>query len=263
MKTIAIYTIGQTLRSRSMIAGLAVSLLYLAAVPLLSTTGGGPVMVGGSGEGGGAAPQFLMFSLSGLNLIGMFMALFIALGSIQSEIDNGTMALIITKPLSRSRVITGRWAGYALLLTGYVLVIGLVLWLAVLLGTGTLFLGFMPALALVGLNVITMMTLTFAISVFLPAAANAVLVFLVFIATTNLSLINIAGGGAGGPAVAVIGNAFRLALPVGVVGDQMHRFLASAPDQPALSSLFIAYEVFYIVALLLLAATAFKSKDLK
>lgn len=250
-----------------MIAGLGVSLLYLAALPLFSATGGGTVTVGSAGQGTTAAAQFLGYALGGLNLIGMFMALFLTLGSIHTDIENGTMAMIITKPLSRARIITGRWAGYAALMTGYVLIIGLVLWLAVVLGTGEPFLGYIPALALVCLNVTTMMTLTFAVSVFLPAAANAVLVFLVFIATTNLSLINVAGAAAGETAETIIGNLFRLMLPVGVVGDQLHSLVVNSPGQtPAFlvpGNLFVAYEVIYIAALLQLGVRAFKRKDLK
>ncbi len=268
MKALAAYTVRQTLRSKGIIAGLAVSLLYLAAVPLLNAVSSTTVMVSNASEGGTAGAQFLNYALSGLNLLGMFMAVFVALGSIHADIESGTMAMIVTKPLRRSQVIIGRWAGYALFMAGYVLIIGLVLWLTVVFDTSQPFWNYIPALSLAYLNVATMMTLTLAVSIFMPATANAVLVFLIFIVTSNLNLINFAGGATdASAATTVIDNVFRLSLPVGIVSDQMHGLLVNAGRSTAAASLIPAnlsfvYEAVYIAVLLLLATRTFQKKDL-
>ncbi len=269
MKTraLAIYTVRHTLRSKSMLAGLAVSLLYLAAIPLLSTAGGGGAMTG-AGNRNVAGVQFLNFALGGLNLIGMFMAVFVSLGSVHDAIERGTMAALVTKPMRRSQVVLGRWAGYALLMIGYVLIIGLSLWLTVALDTGQPFWSYLPALGLACLNVVTMVTLTYAISVFMPAAANAIFAFLIFGVTASLSLLNIAGAG-DGIGMRIVGNLFRLSLPVGEVGDQMRRFLRFKPRTAPIAPAYLVprgwsflYEIVYVGALLLLVVTVFGSKDL-
>ena len=270
MKTraLAAYTVRQTLRSRSMVIGLAVSLLYMAVIPLLSTVGGGGSMVGDAG-GHNAGMQFLNFALGGLNLIGMFMAVFICLGSVHDEIERGSMAMLVTKPLRRGQVLVGRWAGYAALMTGYVLVVGLTLWLTVALDTGQPLLNYLPALGLACLNVATMVTLTYAISIFVPATANAVLVFLIFAATSSLSLVRITSTG-DGLAVRFFGNLLRLALPVGETGDEMRHLLKFRPRTDPIAPAYLIprgwsflYEALYMVTILLLAVLVFSRKDLK
>jgi ABC-type transport system involved in multi-copper enzyme maturation permease subunit len=255
-----------------MIFGLIVSLFYLAVIPMLSSSGGGGAVVGDPEMKTAAGRDFLNFALGGLNFIGMFMAIFITLGSIHTEIERGTITSIITKPLHRWQVIVGKWAGHVLIMVSYVLIMGFALWLSVAIESGSFIWHFFPAIALVSLNVATMVTLTMTFSVFLPVIANAIFVFIIFVVTSNLRVINAISQTSDNIVITVVANILRLALPVSEVSDLTGTLLRSKSAEAAMAtetavfaprSWSFAYEMLYIVGLVLLAAWIFKKRDLK
>ena len=190
MKTWAmtVFTLRETMRSKTMIIGLVVSFLYLAVVPVLSSSSGGSAVVGDMERQTAVGRDFLSFALGGLNFIGMSMAIFTTLGAIYTEVEQGTILAIVTKPIHRWQIVVGKWIGHALLMGGYVLIMGLVLWATVSLGSGSIIWSFLPAIALITMNVITMVSLSLFFSTFLPVIANAIFVFLLFICTSISAL---------------------------------------------------------------------------
>ena len=166
-----------------------------------------------------AGRDFLSFALGGLNFIGMSMAIFTTLGAIFTEVEKGTILSLITKPIHRWQLVLGKWAGHTLLMGGYVLIMGLVLWITVCLGSGAIIWPFIPAIALVALNVITMVSLTLFFSTFLPVIANAIFVFLLFIFTSQLRVINAVVQTSDNMIVVGISHVLRLLLPVSEVSD--------------------------------------------
>lgn len=276
MKTWAMarFTLNETIRTKTMITGLVVSLLYLALVPMLSSPSGGGAVVGDMEMKTAAGRDFLSFALGGLNFIGMFMAIFTTLGAVYTEIEKGTILAIVTKPISRWQVIAGKWMGHTLLMGGYVLVMGLALWISVAVGSGTFIWRFFPSMALVCLNVITMVSLTMAFSTFLPVVANAIFVFLMLVFTSNLRIINAIGQTSDNFIITGIAHMLRMALPVSEVTDLASLVLAGrtraaeiagAADAAAFAprNWAVAYELGYIALMLLAAALIFRKKDLK
>lgn len=275
MKTWAVtrFTLKETIRSKTMIIGLVLSLLYLAVVPMLSTGAGGTAVIGDMDQTA-AGRDFLGFALGGLNFIGMAMAIFTTLGAIYTEVEKGTIMSLVVKPLHRWQIVVGKWLGHVLLMSGYVLIMGFALWVSVGVGSGAFIWRFFPALALVCLNIITMVSLTLVFSTFLPVIANSIFVFLIFIFTSNLRIINAIGETSDNIALVILSNVLRLVLPVSEVSDLAGVALAgsvtpASPDiVPTETAAFaprgwsFAYEMLYIAAMVFLATAVFRKKDL-
>ncbi|MFA6001253.1 MAG: ABC transporter permease subunit [Thermoleophilia bacterium] len=274
MKTWAVarFTLKETIRTKTMIFGLIFSLLYLAVVPMLSTSGGGTAVVGDIDQTA-AGRDFLGFALGGLNFIGMAMAIFTTLGAIYTEIERGTILSLVTKPLHRWQIIVGKWMGHVLLMSGYVLIMGLALWLSVGVGSGVFIWRFFPAIALVCLNIITMVSLTLVFSTFLPVIANAIFVFIMFIFTSNLRIISAIGETSDNIILVIFSSALRLILPVSEVSELAS--LALAGKTPGSQSIVASetsvfaprswsfiYEITYIAIMVFLATLVFRKKDL-
>ncbi len=261
MKTWVItrFTLRETLRSRTMVTGLVVSLLYLALVPMISSPSSGNPAAGELGRQAEAGRAFLEFAMGGLNFIGMIMAILTALGSIYSGIERGTFAVVVTKPIRRSQLVLGTWLGHVLLMTGYVLAMGTALWLSVALGSGTIVWSFIPAVLLICLNVTTMLTLTMMFSTFTPVIANGIFVFIIFILSSNLRVINTVSEASSNLFVTAAALFLRLLLPVGEVSGVVGSLIVGDPVSGAWS---IPYELLYIGALVALAIFIFGRRDL-
>ena len=264
---LALYTLKVTLKSKATIAGLFFSLIYLTIVPAISSAGGGTA-VSGNAAAGAAGMDFLRFALGGLDFIGMIMAVFLSLGSIHNEIESGMMGIIATKPIRRWQIIAGKWMGHALLMTIYVFAIGFILWLPLALSTGIPAWSFAPAIALVGLNLMAMIALTLALSIFMPAVPNGLVVFIIFALTSSLRVVNAISGFSSGIPGAVSADLFRMLLPVGPVAAEAAGLMGGKVGPSAQTAFFLTgawsfvYELIYIGALILIASLAFQKLDL-
>lgn len=270
--TMARFTFRETIRSRTMIIGLVVSLIYLAMVPMLSTPSGGGAVVGNAQAKVAASRDFLSFALGGLNFIGMFMAIFTSLGAVYSEIENGTILVVATKPITRAQIITGKWLGHVMLMSGYVMIMGTALWLSAAAGSGVMVWRFIPALLLVCLNVITIVSITIFFSTFLPIVANAIFVFLIMIFTSNLRIVNAIGQTSQNFFMTAIASIFRMVLPVSEVSDLANQVLmgvARTQEQTGADAAAFAprgwsflYELAYLGAMVAFASLIFRKRDL-
>ena len=132
----------------------------------------------GIGDQGFSTLEFLAMYV--VNFLGGLMGALAAVGCIASEIDSGLLQAIVPKPIRRSSIVLGKWLGYAGLTVGY-------LWLlagSMILGT-TLISGYtppspLPALALMGLNALLLLTLTVLGSTLFSTLANGIVVVLLY-----------------------------------------------------------------------------------
>ena len=275
MKTWALarFTLRETIRSRTMIIGLVISLLYLAFIPMLSSPSSSTVVVGELQTKAAAGRDFLNFALGGLNFIGMTMAILTTLGAIYTEIDKGTIYTVVTKPVHRWQIIAGKWAGHAMLMGGYVMIMGLALWLSVLVGSGSIVWSFFPAIALICLNVITMVSITLMFSTFSPVIANAIFVFILFIFSSNLRIINAISEASDNFLIDAVAAFLKLLLPVsevsGLASGLLEDRTAQALAEQAEGAVYtprgwsFIYEIFYIGAVVFIATLIFRKKDLR
>ncbi len=266
--TMALFTLKETVRTKTMIAGLVVSFLYLAVTPVLSSTSGGGAIVGEMDKAA-ASIDFLNFALTGLNFIGIFLAIFTTLGTVYSEVEQGTILTVVTKPLERRQIIYGKWLGHSLTMIIYVLLMGVMLWIPAAVDAGAVW-SYFPALGLVCLNVATMVSLTMLFSVFVPVIANAIFVFIIFILTANLSVVDIINRMSDNLIVSIVAAGLRLVLPVSEVTDLAGSLMRTRAAEAAMASNSVlvprawsfAYEIVYMGVLVVLSARIFRKRDL-
>ena len=61
-----------------------------------------------------------MLGLYAVHFLSSFLALFLSVGAISSEIDSGTLHAVLARPIRRADVVVGRWLAYAGLIGVYV-----------------------------------------------------------------------------------------------------------------------------------------------
>lgn len=103
-----------------------------------------------------------------------------AVGSISSEIENGTLYTLATRPLSRSSLLLGKFAGQAAMLTIYaalffVALTGVARW-----QLGLRIPGLLPGLGLFILEPLVLLAVTMLGTTRLPTMANGILVFALY-----------------------------------------------------------------------------------
>ncbi len=118
-----------------------------------------------------------LFGIYVVNYLASFLALFLSVGAVSGEIDSGTLHAVLARPLARSEFILGRWFGYGILVCAYVLLMtGAVLLIAKLIA------GYdvpdpAPALLLMLLETVLLLTISLFGSTLMPTLANGVVTF--------------------------------------------------------------------------------------
>jgi ABC-type transport system involved in multi-copper enzyme maturation permease subunit len=210
---IARFTLQEAVSRRLVLAGVLISLAFIGLYTLgfhlaydrsleSSTSAEARLSLG-------VAFAFLtLFGVYVVNYLSSFLALFLSVAAVSGEVDAGTLHALLARPLRRSEFILGRWLGYACLLSVYIAAMtGLVLLVARLIA-GYEVPGPVPALLLMLLEGVLLLTLSLFGSTILPTLANGIVVF------TLLGLAWLAG-----------------------IMEFVGRFLAAAPDSTASDAL--------------------------
>src|SRR5438132_5388667 len=219
-----------------------------------------------------------------VNYLASVLALFLSVASVSGEIDTGTLHAVLARPLRRSEFVIGRWLGYAFMLAVYIVAMtGLVLLIARLVA------GYevpdpLPAVLLMLLEGVLLLTVSLLGSTLMPTLANGVFVFTLLGLAWLAGIIEFVGrllsnaqNSTGGDAMLNIGTAVSLILPsdalwrgasyylespsmLAVLGAARGGipFFSSTPPAPAL----VVWAVGYVVFILAGAVLAFRRRDL-
>jgi ABC-type transport system involved in multi-copper enzyme maturation permease subunit len=233
---------------------------------------------------GAAFATLTLFGVYVVNYLASFLALFLSVAAISGEVDSGTLHAVLARPLRRSEFVIGRWLGYGCMISVYILAMtGLVLVIAQLIA-GYEVPNPTPALLLMLLEGMLLLTLSLFGSTILPTLANGVVVFTLLGLAWLAGVIEFVGhvlasapDASGSNALLNIGTAVSLLLP----SDALWRgasyylesptllvamgtarggipFFSSAPPPPAL----IWWSLGYVVVVLAGAVMAFRGRDL-
>jgi Cu-processing system permease protein len=225
-----------------------------------------------------------LFGVYVVNYLASFLALFLSVGAVSGEIDSGTLHAVLARPLRRSEFVVGRWLGYAILISAYVLVMAGAVF-AVARGIA----GYevpepVPALQLMLLEVLLLLTLSLAGSTVLPTLANGVITFSLLGLAWLAGIIEFVGrlletapDSTASDAMLNIGTAVSLLIP----SDALWRGAAFYLEPPSLlaamgtgragipffavappASLLIVWSLGYVVVVLAGAVLAFSRRDL-
>jgi ABC-type transport system involved in multi-copper enzyme maturation permease subunit len=215
---------------------------------------------------------FTMAGLYAVNFLTIGMSVLTSVDTLSGEITTGTIQTLVTKPIHRSQILVGKWLGFVVMLTLYLLLmaggtIGLVYTIA----------GFTPSnaqsgIALIWLNGLLMLSLSFWGGSFLSTLANGVLAFGLFGVAFVGGWVEYVGWFTQNQVAVNIGIISSLIIPsealwkraahlmesplVAAIG--FSPFTAASPPSP----LMVGYAVFYSTAFLIFAIQLFKRRDL-
>jgi Cu-processing system permease protein len=286
---IARFTLQEAISRRLILAGVVISLGYIGLFALgfhfaydkaveNSTTAESRLSLGL------AFATLTLFGIYVVNYLASFLALFLSVASVSGEIDTGTLHAVLARPLRRSEFIVGRWLGYGCMIAIYIVAMtGLVLLIARAVA------GYevpdpVPALLLMLLEGVLLLTLSLFGSTLMPTLANGVVVFTLLGLAWLAGIIEFVGrllasapDRTGSEAMLNIGTSVSLLLP----SDALWRgasyylespsllamlgatrggipFFSTLPPPPAL----ILWSLGYVVVVLTGAVLTFRRRDL-
>jgi Cu-processing system permease protein len=286
---IARFTLQEAVSRRLILAGVVISLGYVGLYALgFHFAYDRSLETSQSAEDrlslGVAYATLTLFGVYVVNYLASFLALFLSVAAVSGEVDSGTLHAVLARPLRRSEFVVGRWLGYACMVAVYIVAMtGLVLLVSKLIADYDVP-NPVPALLLMLLEGLLLLTLSLFGSTVLPTLANGVVVFTLLGLAWLAGIIEFVGRllatgtDATGPnAMLNIGTAVSLLVPsdalwrgasyylespamlaaIGVARGGIP-FFASFPPAPAL----IWWSIGYVVVVLGGAVLAFRARDL-
>jgi ABC-type transport system involved in multi-copper enzyme maturation permease subunit len=123
---------------------------------------------------------FLMTGLYAVNFLTIAMAVLTSVDTIAGEISSGTMQTLVTKPGQRWQVLLGKWIGFAIMMTLYLLMMAGGTMVIVYAITGYRAPNLGQGLLLLWMNALLLLSVSFFGGSFLSTLANGVLAFGLF-----------------------------------------------------------------------------------
>lgn len=278
--TIARFTVQEAVSRRLVLAAAALSLVFVGLYALgfwfLFTRASPTGRVHTASELAGAGTALTVLGLYGVYFLSSFVALFLTVGAISTEIDSGALHAVLARPIRRADVVIGRWLAYAGLISLYVAVMaGSVFGLSWLV-SGYQALAWAGTVGLMALSAVLLLTLSLLGSTTLSTLANGVVSFTLFGLAWLGGIIEFTGTMMTNGAMVNLGIVISLIVPsdalwkaasfyaqsplfltvsgTGATGP----FAAAAPPTAA----FLAWALAYPLVFLLLAVRAFSRRDL-
>jgi Cu-processing system permease protein len=286
---IARFTLQEAISRRLILAGVVISLGYIGLFTLgfhfaydkaleNSTSAEARLSLGV------AFATLTLFGVYVVNYLSSFLALFLSVGAISGEIDSGTLHAVLARPLKRSEFVIGRWLGYAVMISVYIVAMtGLILLVARLIA------GYeVPdpthALLLMLLEGVLLLTMSLFGSSLMPTLANGVVVFTLLGLAWLAGIIEFVGrllqnapNTTGADAMLNIGTVVSLLLP----SDALWRGASYYLESPSLLALLgasrggipffsanppaaalVVWAIGYVAVVLCGAVLAFRHRDL-
>jgi ABC-type transport system involved in multi-copper enzyme maturation permease subunit len=223
-----------------------------------------------------AVPIYNFLALSGLYVVSFLTLVLTVLTSVDTvsgEIDSGSIQALAAKPIRRWEILMGKWVGFVVMLTLYLLLMAggvLALTRAIL---GYSMPNALRGLALMWLNEVLLLNVTLLGGTRLSTLANGVLAFAAYGVAFIGGWIEQIGAFLGNQTTVVIGILTSLLMPSETLWKraafEMRTALAQAvPPNPLMSSLsvpsvaMVIYAVFYAAIALMLAVWSFRRRDL-
>ena len=206
-----------------------------------------------------------------VNFLAGVMAIFGAVGSISSEIETSTFHAVLPKPLHRWEVVLGKWLGFAVMLTLYVLLMtSLVLLSAWSIGRYVPP-NAAPAMALIVLVSLILLSLTIFGSTILSTITNGIVVFMLYGIGLTGGLVEQVGTFLNNEVLKTMAIIASLAVPSDVVYKKAADIMwppsapmVPTPFTPAVppSGAMITYAVVYMLVAIGGAVLVFRRRDL-
>jgi len=223
-----------------------------------------------------ALPMYNFLVISGLyvvNFLTLAMTVLTSVDTIAGEIDSGTVHILAAKPIRRRQILIGKWLGFAIMLSLYLLLMA-----GGVIALSRLILGYLVpnplrGLALIWLNQLLVLNITLLGGTYLSTLANGVLVFAAYGVAFIGGWIEQIGAFLGNETTAVIGIISSLLMPSEALWKrasfEMQTTLAEAVSPTPFTAVasvpsiaMVIYAILYAVAALTLAVHGFNRRDL-
>ena len=185
--TITWLTFHEALRRRMVLAGLLLGLLFVLVYDagVLFLLNDARAHAGDLGPIGSATmTQIFSFLLTtGLyvvHFLTIMLAIFASVDSISGEIKSHTMQTVVTKPVRRWEVVLGKWLGYAVMISAYLVLVGGGIFLSVYAITGYLPPNLVPSMLLLVLEALVLLSLSLLFGTRLSTLTNGVVLFMLY-----------------------------------------------------------------------------------
>jgi ABC-type transport system involved in multi-copper enzyme maturation permease subunit len=189
------FTLLEAIRRRLFLAVLILSLLILGAFTLLLAV---VINVSLASNNSGTDPQLLLLgggifvtvmAIWMVYLLSSTLTIVLTAGMISLEIEAGTFAIIVPKPLARAEIIFGKWLGYALIVTLYTAFMFLAFLVIIYWQTGYWPLNAFSALAMLNLCMLALLGLTTLGGTLVPTIVNGAIALMLFIGAPTASIV--------------------------------------------------------------------------
>ena len=121
-----------------------------------------------------------LFGMYLVNFLASLMAVLSTVGSISGDIESGVMQSVAYKPVRRAELVAGRWLGFAVVNAAYIVLLSVTLLVGFNLITGYTPPAAAPAIGLMLLGMLLLLTLTVLGSTVFSTLANGIGVFLLY-----------------------------------------------------------------------------------
>lgn len=264
---------------RLVVIGLALSAAFL----LVFALGFGALYNRAAQEAGGTDLAFgaTMITVLGLYIVrflAALLAIFLASSAVAAEIDSGVLHAVLARPLSRTSWMAQRWLAFVIVTVGYVTLMTLAV-IAIARGIA----GYAPldlprAIAVIGLELATLLSIGLLTSTTWSAVTSGVVTFCLFGVAWLAGIIELIGDQVGNATMRSIGIVTSLIVPSDALwrgasfylqspavlaltrqaGAGGNPFAGVAPPTGAL----VAWSALYAACLLLVAARRLRRRDL-
>lgn len=278
--TIASFTVQEAISRRLVLAAFLLSAVYVGIFTLGFSFLYGQIEPGRnqSIETSVAMAGTIMtvLGLYAIYFLSSFLALFLTVGAISSEIDSGTLHAVLARPIRRADLVLGRWLAYAGLVSAYVVSMSSAILLIARAISGYEPYDAVRTVGLMTLGAVLLLTISLCGSTLVSTLANGVIGFTLFGLAWLGGLIELTGGIVSNAAMVNLGIVISLLVPSDALWKAAS-FYAQAPlflavgsargDIPFLSftppaTPFIVWALLHPAVVLLLAMRAMARRDL-
>jgi ABC-type transport system involved in multi-copper enzyme maturation permease subunit len=277
--TIARFTIHEAISRRLVLAAAVLSLIFLGLYALglsFLHTMQSQDSTDSPSDIAAVGTILTVLGLYAVHFLSSFVALFLTVGAISSEIDSGTLHAVLARPIRRGDVVLGRWLAYAGLISLYVVVMA-----GAILGMAWFVSGYqafdtLSTLAMMVLGSLVLLTVSLFGSTLFSTLANGVIAFTLFGLAWLGGLIEYTGGMVQNDAMVNLGIVISLLVPSDAIWKAAS-FYAQSPLFLALggtrgqvpfigavppTAALVVWALAYPAVFLLLAIRAFSRRDL-
>lgn len=216
---------------------------------------------------------YTMAGLYVVNFLAILMTVLTSVDTVSGEIASGTVHTLVSKPVRRWEIVLGKWLGFIVMLSLYLLLMAGGVLLVIRLVSGYTPENALRGFALLWLNVAMLLSVSFAGGAIFSTLSNGVMVFGLFGVAFIGGWIEQIGSVLGNQTAVQIGILCSLLMPSEAIwrraAFEMQSLAASAfggmtpfSSQSVPSPLMIAYAAVYTLIALFIAVRLFQNRDL-